>query len=546
MGHSRGVPSSRTEGRTEAPAEPERTARPAAAGEPSVAVRVLALQRSAGNQAVTALVRERRLQRAPAATPAALTKLQQLLDDDKEEAAIAQMGTLTEDEAKAALDLPHLRKLAVKSFNDAEMTRGIASLKGGTLLQKLRWMIAEDVTDLARVWPLLVDKSVPANEKTALYPQNDVRSYFIEICNDDEMASVVDVLGGTLVQKLHWMLLEGTSWKAVIEKLNKHTSKEEREKVYEFAPMRGLFVDLLGDAEMAALVQALGGTLDQQLSWMAAEGTNGAFVFAKVRQAPDDQLAKVTDVTRKAIKKEISGDDYKRFIEMLDENLLTSEQKKFKTTEQHYELADENDPSKGWALKKDFEWTTKYEILYRRSELRIRVRIKLKGETASEPHKKIWRDGIANRWNNKFHIENDHRLALVFEPIFTDSNPHCEIELHKPPIVRENSSNWYVGPTANADPSKPPDTTTGDTAAHEFGHLVGLEDEYRLTKSEFKRLVGRDPTVADQDPDIGYTVSRLMSAGQADVEERHLKPFIDWLNANKRSGEKPYKLVAGP
>ena len=37
-----------------------------------------------------------------------------------------------------------------------------------------------------------------------------------------------------------------------------------------------------------------------------------------------------------------------------------------------------------------------------------------------------------------------------------------------------------------------------------------------------------------------------MSAGQADVEERHLKPFIDWLNANKRSGEKPYKLVAGP
>ena len=469
---------------------------------------MLALQRSAGNQAVTALI-----QRAPAPTPAALTKLQQLLDDDKEEAAIAQMGTLTEDEAKAALDLPHLRKLAVKSFNDAEMARGIASLKGGTLLQKLRWMIAEDVTDLARVWPLLVDKSVPANEKTALYPQNDVRSYFIEICNDDEMASVVDVLGGTLVQKLHWMLLEGTSWGAVIEKLNKHTSKEEREKVYEFAPMRGLFVDLLGDAQMAALVQALGGTLDQQLSWMAAEGTNGGLVFAKVRQAPDDQLAKVTDVTRKAIKKEISEDDYKRFIEMLDEQLVTWEQKNFKTKEQHYELADENDPSKGWELKKDFEWRTKYEILYRRDELRVRVRIKLKGESAGEAHKKIWRDGIANRWNNKFHIENDHRLALVFEPIFTDSNPHCEIELHKPPIVRENSSNWYVGPTANADPSKPPDTTTGDTAAHEFGHLVGLEDEYRLTKSEFKRLVGRDPTVADQDPDIGYTVSRLMSAG---------------------------------
>src|SRR3954453_17716614 len=318
MGHSRRVPSSRTEGRTAAPAEPESTAPAAAIAAPTVASRVLALQRSAGNQAVTALI-----QRAPAPTPAALTKLQQLLDDDKEEAAIAQMGTLTEDEAKAALDLPHLRKLAVKSFNDAEMTRGIASLKGGTLLQKLRWMIAEDVTDLARVWPLLVDKSVPAQEKTALYPQNDGRSYFMEICNDDEMAFVVDVLGGRLVQKLHWMFLEGTSWRDVVEKINK-TGKEEREEIYTFAPMRGLFVDLLGDAEMAALVQMLGGTLDQQLSWMAAEGTNGALVFPKVRQAPDDQLAKVTDVTRKAIKKEISKDDYKRFLEMLDENLLAS------------------------------------------------------------------------------------------------------------------------------------------------------------------------------------------------------------------------------
>ena len=61
MGHSRRVPSSRTEGRTEAPAEPESAARPAAVGEPTVARRVLALQRSAGNQAVTALI-----QRAPA------------------------------------------------------------------------------------------------------------------------------------------------------------------------------------------------------------------------------------------------------------------------------------------------------------------------------------------------------------------------------------------------------------------------------------------------------------------------------------------------
>jgi hypothetical protein len=547
VGDSPDVSSSRTEARSEAAAAPERPAPEAApAGAPTVAGRLLALQRTAGNQAVAALVQSRRLQREPTATPDGLTKLQSLLDDDKEEQAIAQMRALSADDAKKMLDQPHLRKLAVKSFNDEEMARGIASLKGGTLLQKLRWMAAEDVTSFGLVWSMLVDKSVSAKEKTDLYSQNDIRAYFIRLCNNDQMAAVVDVLGGDLVQKLHWMLLEGTSWSAVVDKLNAQPQLEQRQGVYKFAPMKGLFVDLLGNDEMAQLMRALGAPLDTALDWMAAEGTSGPQVFEKVRRAPDDELAKVTKETRKAIRKEISGEDFVRFVQMLDDRLLKWDERNFKTTEQHYELADENDPSKGWELKKDFEWRTKYEILYRRSELRIRVRIKFSGETPTAAHKKIWRDGIANRWNGKFHIENDHRLALVFEPVFTEVQAHHTVKLHKPPIVRENSSNWYVGPTANSDPSKPPDTTTGDTAAHEFGHLVGLEDEYRLTAAEFKRLVGRDPTPADRDPDIGYTVPRLMSAGQGDVEERHLKPFIDWLNQNRRSGEKPYRLVAGP
>ena len=546
MGDSPEVSSSRAEGKTEAPPAPERAEPTTAAGAPTVAGRVLALQRTAGNQAVAALVRGGRLQRAPTATPDALTKLQTLLDDDQEEAAITQMRALSKEDAARALDLPHLRKLAADSFNDEEMARGIASLKGGTLLQKLRWMAAEDVTSFGLVWSMLVDKSVSAKEKTDLYSKNDIRAYFISLCNNDQMAAVVDVLGGDLVQKLHWMLLEGTSWSAVVDKLNAQPQLEQRQGVYKFAPMKGLFVDLLGNDEMAQLMRALGAPLDTALDWMAAEGTSGSQVFEKVRRAPDDELAKVTKETRKAIRKEISGEDFVRFVQMLDDRLLTWDERNFKTTEQHYELADENDRSKGWELKKDFEWRTKYEILYRRSELRIRVRIKFSGETPTAAHKQIWRDGIANRWNGKFHIENDHRLALVFEPIFTEVLAHHTVKLHKPPIVRENSSNWYVGPTANSDPSKPPDTTTGDTAAHEFGHLVGLEDEYRLTAAEFKRLVGRDPTAADRDPDIGYTVPRLMSAGQGDVEERHLKPFIDWLNQHRRSGEKPYRLVAGP
>ena len=199
------------------------------------------------------------LQRAPPATPDGLTKLQSLLDDDKEEQAIAQMRALSVDDAKKMLDQPHLRKLAVKSFGDEEMARGIASLKGGTLQQKLRWMIAEDVTSFGLVWSMLVDKSVPAKEKTDLYSKNDIRAYFISLCNNDQMAAVVDVLGGDLVQKLHWMLLEGTSWNAVVKKLNAQPQLEQRQGVYKFAPMKGLFVDLLGNDEMAMLMRGARG-----------------------------------------------------------------------------------------------------------------------------------------------------------------------------------------------------------------------------------------------------------------------------------------------
>jgi hypothetical protein len=500
---------------------------------------LLALQRSAGNAAVSAVLQRNPLTDAPP-TSDAIAKLKELLEDGDEEGAIMQCGRLSRTEAAQVLGMDDIRDEAVDTFNDEEMARAVASLRGGSLKAKIRWLIAEG-SNLGLVWPLLVDEHTPAEEKTALFTQNDIRAFFIDLCDNDEMASLVDVLGGQLVQKLHWMLLEGTSWKAVIEKINAHTDENERKRLYEFDFMRDLFVELLGDAEMAALVQMLGGTLDNKLAWMAAEGTNGQLVFSKVRAADEADLQTVTGTTRAAIKGEIDAEDFVRFEQMLDQGLLNWEEVDREASEQHYERDDENN----WELK-TFDWDTKYEILYTRTELRVKVRIALEGVEATEAHKTIWRDGIANRWNNKFHVANDRHLAVVFEPEFTNSDPHHTVELHPPPIDREDSGNWYAGPTANADSSVPPDTTTGDTAAHEFGHLVGLEDEYRLTAQDFERLIGHAPTAADADDEIGYTDPGLMSAGQGDVQGRHLRTFVAWLNAHRRAGEKPYRLVAGP
>jgi hypothetical protein len=501
---------------------------------------VLALQRAAGNRAVAAA-----LQRAPTATKTPLDNLRALLDDDQEEQAIAAMGALSPTDAAALLKMADMRALAVEAFNDEEMARGITSLKGGTLLDKLTWLKAED-SNLGLVWPLLVNPSTPAAEKAELYQHNEMRDFFVDLCGDDEMASVVDVLGGTLEAKLNWMFNEGTSWKAVIAKFNATSDKAQKTALYPLDYMRKHFEDLLGDGEMAALVDMMGGTLDQKLTWMASEGTNGALVFPKVQQAPVGELKGVTPQTRKAVKEEISSGDYKQFVRMLDEGLLTVHEESHSSTEKHFEHKDETDPSKGWA-EKTFDWKTRYEIVHSRTELKITVRLKLKGVEASAAHRKMWIDGISGHWNGKFHLENadGNRLAVVFAPQFVESGEHNEVEVHAPPIGRADSGNWYAGPTLNADPTKP-DSTSGDVAAHEFGHLVGLEDEYHLSAAEFKRIMGRDATAADADPQgIGYRGGALMGSSAGDVEARHLSAFVTWINQNLVAGEKPYALVGG-
>jgi hypothetical protein len=482
------------------------------------------------------------LQRAGTATASPIDRVRDRLADGDEEGSIAAMAALSEDDAAKLVERTDLRALAVRCFNDEEMARAITSLKGGRLLHKLRWLKAEG-SNLGLVWPLIVDKHTPAEQKRELFLHTEMRDFFVKVCGDDEMATVVDVLGGWLEAKLNWMFVEGTSWEAIKAKINAAPPKE-RLAIYD-SNLQEDFEDKLNIGEMSVLVNMLGGTLDQKLRWMASKGTNGGLVFPKVRAAPADELAKVTPATRARIKDRLSSDDFGWFEQMLDRGVLRWENVDRPVDERHYELKDEDHPEKGWELK-TMKWRACYEITYRRTELRVKVRIRFKGEASTPAHHKYWLDGIRRRWNGHFHFENDRRLRIVFEPIVVESDAHQTVNLRKgPPVKRPDMSHWTVGPTMNADASKPPDTTDADMAAHEFGHMLGLEDEYRLPEKEFKRLLGRDPTPADKEVDIGYMGTPLMQWGGSDVEERHLKWYLDWLNRNRLSGEQPFRLVAG-
>jgi hypothetical protein len=434
----------------------------------------LALQRTAGNAAVTALLAR---EPAPFAEKTPVQQLRDILKRGDEDAAIAHMASLSKDDAAVALGMKDLRDLAVKAFNDKEMARAVTGMKGGTLLQKINWLAAEG-SSWSLVRKLITSPGVTPEQRTELYKYEWTRSFFTDVCDDDEMEEAVRLLGGSVEQKLNWMVTEGTNAKAV---------------------------------------------------YALATGTT------------DDKMptALPADLTA-ALRDQLSAKDFEHAQAMLTGGLLNWDEVEYRKGEKHYELKDKDDPSKGYELV-EFDVHGKYEIEFTRTQLRIKVRIKFTGETPDARHLKIWSDGIAAKWNGQFHLENGRRLAIVFVPIFNSDKPHHKIKLHKPPIVREDAANWYCGPAANAGV----DTTDGNTAAHEFGHLFGLADEYNLRAADFTRLTGQ-AVPAGPAPAKGYTSTTVMGAVAGPAVAKHFERFVAWLNQKYPKLAKPFVLKPGP
>ena len=282
---------------------PERE--PAApAGGPLGPAAVLALQRTAGNAAVTALLsREPVAEKSAAPTPR--EALRAMLANGDEEGAIAMMAALSKDDAAIALGSQDLRDLAVKAFNDDEMARAVSGMKGGTLLQKINWLAAEG-SDWALVRRLITQPGVPADQKTELYKYEWTRSFFTNVCDDDEMQEAVRLLGGSVEQKLNWMVTEGTNAKAVFDLATSTT-----------------------DDKMPAALPA--------------------------------------DLTA-ALKDQLSAKDFDHAQRMLTGGLLNWDEVEYRKGEKHYELKDKDDPSKGYELV-EFDVHGKYELEFTRTQL---------------------------------------------------------------------------------------------------------------------------------------------------------------------------------
>jgi hypothetical protein len=157
----------------------------------------------------------------------------------------------------------------------------------------------------------------------------------------------------------------------------------------------------------------------------------------------------------------------------------------------------------------NFGWNSGYDIEFEDSTLKISVDVKLNFDAGISAEnqsalKDTWESGIEDMWNNKFNIIKDGtwRFPVKFDVNWVD--PHHTVRVQPGP-ARSNMTTWDTD-------------DTGRVAAHEFGHMLGLFDEYNSGAQA-------NPPITDGGSIMGST------AAGAVPKSRHFKGFADWLTA---------------
>ncbi len=217
--------------------------------------------------------------------------------------------------------------------------------------------------------------------------------------------------------------------------------------------------------------------------------------------------------------------------------------------EVHYE---QPEGGGAYALER-FTGITRYSLTRTASELRVVVRIRLvpkdnPTETyyPEDARRREWRNAIEENWNNRFRITNGTtRLRVVFVPVFTESSPHHTVEVDpSEDYVRSSEHMWWA-------------RASGLTVAHEFGHMIGNPDEYRLpggiaeigpehglTVAEELRSSVEGITGIERPRRVGgHTLPGIMGSKVGGALPRHAWPVVAVFNAHLlQAGETPFRL----
>lgn len=114
-----------------------------------------------------------------------------------------------------------------------------------------------------------------------------------------------------------------------------------------------------------------------------------------------------------------------------------------------------------------FGWTAAFEQEW--SHIRVRIRLNPDSgitNTTMDTLRATWANGIRSTWNNRWGCGRGGEMTcpLTFDVQWVASSQHHAVRVRQGPLT----SDMLTWDTAD----------TGGVAAHEFGHMLGLVDEY--------------------------------------------------------------------
>jgi hypothetical protein len=155
-----------------------------------------------------------------------------------------------------------------------------------------------------------------------------------------------------------------------------------------------------------------------------------------------------------------------------------------------------------------YGWTARY----RQEGTHIIVRIELDPDagipdTTMATLRNTWKTGIENKWSNHFACRCTSSVCfrqgtLTFEVLWVNNSPHHTVRVRQGP-ARSNMTTWDTN-------------DSGDVASHEFGHMIGLVDEYADAACPSRSPVNTGTVMDDN----------------TEVVERHVEHLCELLNEN--------------
>lgn len=127
---------------------------------------------------------------------------------------------------------------------------------------------------------------------------------------------------------------------------------------------------------------------------------------------------------------------------------------------------------------------------YRFEDGKLKVDAKAKFEPAGDVDVPLatWQSQIDNVWNQYALVEPGGQKIPIEMSLVDDSGASRTIR-----VVQNETPGTYGG-NDRANAAKWYPVMPASTAPHEFGHLIGLEDEYQRSKEDFEEITGAAPS----------------------------------------------------